>query len=259
MILASASLFAHLHPVLQDLSLGFFLSGEDAATPQETAAKISSVNKLCHRLGWLDIERQGERLIQNAKAPESNRDVMEALVDDFREAVISKLSSLRIAIIEDRDKAIYIDATKELCGTTLDASLSAPQEELNYAGKALALGLSTASVYHSMRGVESSLHRLCGRLGIAFPGSAVDLQNWAALEDKIKAEISQLEQTARSPTKTEKLRDLAEVLIPVTGFRLAWRNHVAHARSTYEMEQAREILEHVARYLNALSSLWPQL
>jgi hypothetical protein len=103
-----------------------------------------------------------------------------------------------------------------------------------------------------MRSVESSLHVFSKALGITFPGS-VELQDWKVLTEKLKSEIDKWETKTRSSHKAEKLKSLAELLIPADGFRLAWRNHVAHAREKYEEEEARTIMRHVGSFLKHLS------
>jgi hypothetical protein len=104
-----------------------------------------------------------------------------------------------------------------------------------------------------MRSVESSLHVLATRLNATFSGSTVELQDWLALTEKIKTEIDKLQPLQRSQLKTEKQQALSELMIKADGFRLAWRNHVQHAREKYEDYEARKILGHVGDYLRLLS------
>ena len=120
------------------------------------------------------------------------------------------------------------------------------------AGKALSVGLSTAAVSHAMRSVEASLYALCAHLGIVFSGG-VNLQDWLVLAEKIKCEIARIEKQPRSQQKADSLQRLSGLMLPADAFRLAWRNHVAHAREKYEGEEARKVLNHVAEYLKRLS------
>ena len=103
-----------------------------------------------------------------------------------------------------------------------------------------------------MRSVEASLHALATTLGVSFP-SGVQLQDWINLTEKIDKEIGVLEKQARSPQKTEQLKRFSKLLLPANCFRLAWRNHVAHAREKYEAEEARKVLLHVGDFLKELS------
>lgn len=103
-----------------------------------------------------------------------------------------------------------------------------------------------------MRSVEASLHVTAIVLNISFPGGNT-LQEWANLTDKIASEIKKAEQQTRSAQKAERLKRLGALMIPADGFRLQWRNHVAHAREKYEDPEARQALSDVGRYLRKLS------
>jgi hypothetical protein len=177
---------------------------------------------------------------------------MMTLTEDLRDAFREKAQASYIVIIEERDGPLYVNTSTHLCGGRLHNELTTSEEEFNLAGKALSVGLSTAAVAHAMRSVEASLHAICKYLVISFPGG-IDLQDWANLTDKIESEISKIEKQPRSQHKAESLKRLAELMLPADAFRLAWRNHVAHAREKYEAEEARQILRHVADYLKRLS------
>lgn len=73
------------------------------------------------------------------------------------------------------------------------------------------------------------------------------------LTQKIKSELEEWERRPRTPQKSEQLKKLGELLLPADGFRVVWRNHVAHAREKYEDAEARKALRTVADYLRALS------
>jgi hypothetical protein len=219
---------------------------------EETHRVLQRVSGVCRKVGWVDIARQGERLLAKSKDPELDAKELKALTDDFGSAVQEKLVRLVVVAIEDRDTALFASASGELCGGALHQNIAISEEELDLAGRALALGLSTAAVSHAMRSIEASLH-LIGKV-LAIPFSVpVDLMEWANLTDRIAKEIKAQEQQPRSQAKSEQLKQFAELLVPADGFRLAWRNHVAHAREKYEDPEARRILGYCGHFLRKLS------
>lgn len=238
-------------PKLQELALGFDMTGEYAADNDEARATITDAINLCKRIGWTDLANQASRLLKRALAGERG-EVMKALADDLLAGFAEKVQGLHIAIVEERDAELFANAAKHL-GGSLAGTLSVSEEELNLAGRALALGLSTAAVSHAMRSVEASLHVLANEMGVTFPGASVELQDWLNLTEKIKSEIEKWEKRPRSDEKAKKLQALAELMVSADCFRLAWRNHVQHARERYETEQARPVLTHVGLYLKRLS------
>jgi len=213
---------------------------------------LEHVHRICNRVGWTDIAAQAARLIARIEV-EENQDVLSALLQELDDAIDTKSIGLHAVIVEDRDAGLFANAVGNLCDGALHPDLAITEEEFNLSGRCAALGLSTASVAHSMRAVEASLHVLCGALGITFPGS-IELQDWRALTDKIRAEIASWDNKPRTQEKSEQLKTLGELLIPADGFRLAWRNHVAHARDKYEDAEARSVLRYVADFLRRLSN-----
>jgi hypothetical protein len=252
MVRILASEVVSLYPALVELHLGFGMGGKDAPSPQEIEQTLSKVIVFCGRLKWIDLKRQAERLLSRTIEGQSG-EVMEALCIDLRKAFEQKLEGLHALLIDQGDADLFVDAVKSLCGGPLDSALAISEGELNSAGQALAVGLPTAAVSHAMRSVEASLHALCGSLAITFPGT-IELQDWKTLTEKISSEIKNQEDAPRSPLKTERLKQLAELMVPADGFRLAWRNHVAHARERYEDDPARKVLGYVGEFLARLSA-----
>lgn len=244
-----ASELVDIWPKLASLQLSHTL-GE---TPpyEEIHGALGHVMRFCNSLGWKDLSRQSVRIVARFAANEPPA-ILNALIDDLRQGFESKIHDVRVLVVEDRNSEILANATGFLCGTSLHPDLVVSEEEFNLAGRALALEMSTASVSHAMRSAEASLHVLCRVLGIVFPGG-IELQDWKVLEEKIQSEIKTQEQKPRSPEKTEQLKTLAGLMLPAQGFRLAWRNHVAHGREKYSESEALGVLRHVAEFLKTLS------
>jgi hypothetical protein len=175
------------------------------------------------------------------------------LTQDLQSAFEEKLQGLLVAMIEERDTELARNASVLLCGGKLHADLAVSEEELNLAGRALAFGLSTASVSHAMRSAEAALQVLAKAVGITF-SAPVELHAWANLTQKLKSELDKWELKPKSQQKAERLKWLSELLLPADCFRLAWRNHVAHAREKYEEAEARSVLVNVGTYLKTLSN-----
>jgi hypothetical protein len=239
-----------IHPDLTELHLGFAMGGEDSPIASEAQDTLGRTIRLCNLVGWKDIAKQAQRILDRAKEGESGPR-MEALAEDLQHAFEQKLNGLHAVLVEERDAALFVDAAKALCGD-LHVDLAVSAEELNLAGRAFALGLSTAAVSHAMRSVEASLYVLARKLAISFP-APVQLQDWAVLTEKIEAELKKWKTQPRSTQRDEESKWLSGLLVPANAFRFAWRNHVAHARTKYEDDEARRVLGHVGEYLKQLS------
>jgi hypothetical protein len=222
------------------------------ADSTEAKQNIQHASRFCERVGWSDLQAQAQRLLSRVRDKES-AEVIQALTLDFMNGFNRRLDSAELLMLNDIETDLFTDATKCLCKFPLHEGLAVCEEEFNLAGKSLAVGLSTAAIFHAMRSVEASLHVMCRTLNISFPGG-IQIQDWIVLTEKIRVELDVVQKIPRSIQKANAQKCLAELLIPADGFRLAWRNHVAHAREKYENDEARAVLGHVAEYLRRLSS-----
>jgi hypothetical protein len=252
MVSVFADELASIYPNLLNLGFGFDMTGDDAVTVEESREVLAHIVRFCDRLKWTDISAQASRLLARAESGQRG-DAMYVLAEDLREAFYGKLDAVQLLIIEDHDLELFEGAAKLLSGP-LKPALSISEEELNLSGRALATGLSTAAVAHAMRSVEASLHALAVELEITFAAGPVQLQDWISLTEKIKSQITAWEKEPRGQKKTKELEWLAKLILPADAFRLAWRNHVAHAREKYESGEARTVLRHVGDYLKTLSA-----
>ena len=82
-----------------------------------------------------------------------------ALKHDLQSKFSSKCESVKILIIEESEAAMFNDATSHFCRGPLHADLAVSSEESDLAGRALAVGLSTASVSHANEGRRSCIAR----------------------------------------------------------------------------------------------------
>lgn len=121
--------------------------------------------------------------------------------------------------------------------------------EVRSAGNCLAAGLNTACVFHCMRAVEHGLRALADDVGLTF-----DVQQWNNVIEQIESEIRKLGNSMKAGTaKTERLQFLSEASMEFRHFKDGWRNHVMHARASYEEPQATNVIDHVRVFLEALS------
>ena len=166
----------HIQELLTDMRHGYMMDGEDAPTKEEVRVRVAKLIKICDEIGWDDLSRQARKFIDRSLNGTLNA-TMDALSEDLIEAFKYKLSCASTIVIEGGDLSIYSDPAKVFCGGPLNSLLSISEEEFALAGKAYAVGLSTASVMHAMRSVESSLQCLCQSLGVIFPGG-IEQQDW---------------------------------------------------------------------------------
>ena len=125
--------------------------------------------------------------------------------------------------------------------------------EIEGSGRALALGLFTASVFHAMRAAEIGLRTLGTKLEAQFPFD-IELADWQNIQEQIDSKIkARAVSLPRGLSKDQELKFLSEAAAQLRYFKDGWRIRVAHARATYDEGQATQAFEHVADFLGFMS------
>ena|SRR5438045_1810101 len=98
--------------------------------------------------------------------------------------------------------------------------------------------------------LERGLGALASELGLSF-----DVQQWNTIIEQIEKKIRELSQSLpKGMPKNERMQFLSEAAKEFFYFKEGWRNHVAHARGTYDEHQAASVLEHTRAFMNHLST-----
>lgn len=116
-------------------------------------------------------------------------------------------------------------------------------EDLSEAGRCLALGRYTASVFHLMRAMECAVQTLSIKLGI----TNVD-REWGKL-------LSDITQKIEAFPKGDLRDQWSEVRTNLYHVKQAWRNNTMHPKQTYTESEAKAIFDAVRVFMNDLVPL----
>lgn len=121
------------------------------------------------------------------------------------------------------------------------------------AANCLAAGFNTASVFHSMRAAEIGVRTLGTDLKIVLP-KPIELSDWQEILNAMVAPIKAIENSPRStPNREEDLQFYSEAAAQFRFFKSAWRVQVAHARETYEENEAIKVFDHTLNFFLTLA------
>jgi len=125
------------------------------------------------------------------------------------------------------------------------------RDDIKSAGSCLALGQSTATVFHLMRAMEVAVRHLARRphANIPITPKATWRQITGAMDLKIKA---MPEKTPREKEKREKWESARANLHHVGS---VWRNGTMHPAKTYTPSQARDVMDACKVFMGDLCSL----
>jgi hypothetical protein len=168
----------------------------------------------------------------------------------FGDAVARIRDELEIIVLLELDarERGYFEPSAPLFGSAFSAKfISGGIFELDEAAKCLALGRSTAAVFHLMRMMEIGVRAVARCLGIPDPVQPGQ-RNWGAVLKKIKDAID-----TKWPTATAKSSGDGEVFdalyASLDAVKNPWRNATMHPANKYTLEEAEHIFAAVRGFM----------
>ena len=140
-------------------------------------------------------------------------------------------------------KASYYEPEVPLFDTEVQDAFPLSREDIKEAGKCLALGQSTAAVFHLSRSMEAAVQALSQKLGMTHVNPV-----WGNLLSGMKHKIEALPVSDLKNRWSENLSLLYHV-------KQAWRNDVMHPKATYTDEQALEVFQAMRSFMRNLVPL----
>ena len=161
----------------------------------------------------------------------------------LKRTIIANMRSLRLLRIS-ADFVRYADC-RMLWGAAYDAFPSASRD-MEDAGKCLAYGAGTATVFHLMRIMEAGLKKFGARLGIPYAPS------WDSYLKQLDTKFSEDYRQKSAEWKKDEpfYRDVAGDLQLV---KFVWRNPTMHIVRSYTQDEAREVFSAVMAFMNRLA------
>lgn len=174
-------------------------------------------------------------------------------IKDIDYRLRDELSFISVFVLP-ADKAKLYKSREPLFGSEFAAKFPSAQYDIDEAGKCLALGRSTASVFHLMRAMEAGLASLAAELGVSAE------ENWNKTLNQFDAALKKLQEalkqnSAAKPTDwKDKESFYSEASALLRNVKNACRNDVSHIGKKYTEEEAQRILSATQDWLRFLSS-----
>jgi hypothetical protein len=158
-------------------------------------------------------------------------------------AVILHESKTRVALILSADKIGLYEATEPHFGAEVRDKFPTSTYEINEAAKCLALGRTTACVFHLMRATEVTLKAVHACIGADSPRD----KNWTNWLTPIR------EERIRRTTKWAENDFFQDVWQRLDSIKDAQRNRTMHPDSVYTEEEARIIFESTRAFMKKVA------
>ncbi len=153
-----------------------------------------------------------------------------------------EMQSIRFLLLDKKYQKYYEDPL-EYFPYNIEDKFEGVTEELDNAGKCLALEQGTACIFHLMRAMERSVKELGTALGI----QNVD-KEWGKILSEVDAKIKSMSPGAKKDEWSECRSNLYHV-------KQAWRNSTMHPKKTYSLDEAENVFRAVSAFMTQLSSL----
>jgi hypothetical protein len=141
--------------------------------------------------------------------------------------------------------------SRPLFGQEVADKFPSLEYEISETGKCLALGRSTASVFHSIRCLEASIRALARCLRLPDPTTGAE-RNWNTVLTKIKNEMDR-----RWPKSADRMSGdgqfFEESYAALAAIRNPWRNTTMHLDQVYTEQDAKDLFNVVGAFMRQLS------
>ncbi|MGE3074475.1 MAG: hypothetical protein AB7O30_07635 [Dehalococcoidia bacterium] len=193
------------------------------------------------------LHRKAERLHGRMATEDMSITTAVVLLKELMNDLVEELSGPWFLMIPTNRRYLY-EQRSPLFERAVHETFPEACADIEAAGRCLALDEWTAAVFHLMRVLERGLHWFANELQIGM-AETVELENWKNIIDQIESRIRGMEQLPKSPEKAAMLQRYSEMAANLWFFKEAWRNHVAHSRSTYDERRAMNIFSHVRHFM----------
>lgn len=172
-------------------------------------------------------------------------------IDDLRRRLLDQAELVACLSLSPKERDLY-EPKSPLFGSLFEARFATGGAfEVEEAAKCLALGRSTASVFHLMRAMEMGVYAVSRCLGISDPKPAD--RSWGKVLEKVRAGID-----AKWPTVASRATGDGEVFellhASLDAVKNPWRNATMHPANKYTSEEADHVFAAVRGFMMKLAA-----
>lgn len=207
---------------------------------------IDGVLRVIDHLELLSVADQLKRISKLVAGP-PNPTALTREIDDLMKRLADELQRRKFLYVE-KDLVQYYDGAAGLFGK-VEKKFPKAVGDLNEAGKCLAVGQSTACVFHLSRAMEVAVRRLGKRLNIKITPQITWRVITGAMHDKIK------EKPEKTESQNRKKNDWEAASTNLHQVGSVWRNKTMHPAALYTQSQALDVFDATRVFMTELCDL----
>jgi len=197
------------------------------------------------------VREQMMRLQDKMGKEQDSLEVINALLAELSNNIIVEFTYHEFLLIPELQRSFFEEPQTTFGQKGCDAYPDAKQD-IEAAGRCLALGEGTACVFHLMRVLEMGLWDLAKRIGVSNISPTTE-ENWKVIIDQIEKRIKDLQQSPKSPQKKTDLQFYSDAATNFHYFKDAWRNYVSHSHARYNEREAMLVWTGVSTFMNRMA------
>jgi hypothetical protein len=172
------------------------------------------------------------------------------LLKELQGRIVDETDGVIFLTIDPSNNAYYL--TPNLFGERVAESFPSAIVDIEEAGKCLALGRNTASVFHLMRALEAGLRALGTSLG----DPSLDANANPTWDRILKRGDAEFQKSAanRSPEWQSKGEFFSDAIANLRAVKTAWRNPTMHVIGVYDPEKALDVFNAVKGFMRHLAA-----
>jgi hypothetical protein len=229
-----------------DLTLAIL--GKEAALDETSAAHIAGsirgmVAGLTSRMAFPSVVAQSKRLSDAVEKGEGPKAII-GLLAELKSRLLDELNEREFYYVQPERVKFYKEPM--LMGKEVNDRFPLAIDDIEEAGKCLALGQGTACVLHTMRIIECGLKALGKALNVPYAPS------WEAYLKQISDNIAKKHKNKTAKWKRDQAfyRDVSGDLLTI---KQAWRNPTMHVERKYSVEEAEQIFVAAKNFMGRLA------
>lgn len=171
-------------------------------------------------------------------------------IRETRETMIQELFSIKFLPVQP---ACQKYLAHELFGENVKAHFHRASDDIEEAGKCLALGRGTACVFHLMRVTELAVKAIYKTLGVPFPRLA---DSWGKLLQPMDDQLAPNPPKGfnRHPAWDANRQFFDAVVNDLKSIKRVWRDTTMHVESDYSEEEAEEVFAAVRSFMSDVTT-----
>ena len=202
------------------------------------------LQECCDALGAPLTKKSAIRAVRHLKKGGATAEKIQDYTREARSRLIDELEAAKLFALR-HDVGKYYASAEDIFGAEVVRILSDALDNLEEAGKCLALSRATASVFHLMRALEYTVQQVGIKLGATVKDADGEFLTWGVILANIDDKIKKMSDKDES----EKWSAIRAQLYHVNK---ATRTPTMHPKNHYSVEQATELMEATRPFLRDL-------